>query len=550
MLIIAGSSPQQAAAFGDRLRQLSDLGAEVFLACAFVPGAVNLDSGPARVHHIAKRAGRLPMRVRGALSIASASRRIWLNIQLDPEVMRAARNADVIVALDGLAVNAVWELAQRNRHPDAVFGIAPALAAARRRQEHLHRDARGLGAAAAARVGVATRAVRQTAVVGAVGVAKAGLSPAVMRTGVGARFWRTVVGLPRVPDRLRQKMAFVVHTSMLSAGRPDEALRLSAAAVKRLRSATVKSSLLMQEAQAELARGVPGSLQAAVRAALAEADGLRAKGELHKASAATWSAMRLLFHRALHFERPASPLADDPAGYLAGWRQSGTVAALAAPRGRSAEAAAPPADRPLRLLIAVNAETQVAPVRGHFESLPGVELRFLDLAADPQLEPLTGNVPQMIETILGGQTALAARLEGLLRPHLDWADTVLVDGCTAAAVLVSMIDPGHARVVLRLHGDEAYTWWPQLVDYGRVDDLVFVSDRARDLAFEVAPATVTGSRSHVIHQAPDAEGRDGSEAWRSGGAAAAAHAAEAWGRDGVQPALDAVLLHGAGQSAR
>ena len=59
----------------------------------------------------------------------------------------------------------------------------------------------------------------------------------------------------------------------------------------------------------------------------------------------------LMFHRVALDDRLTSPTAPDLRAFLAPWLKNTTVRALGAPRGRSSEAAAPSADRPLRLLL-------------------------------------------------------------------------------------------------------------------------------------------------------------------------------------------------------
>lgn len=50
------------------------------------------------------------------------------------------------------------------------------------------------------------------------------------------------------------------------------------------------------------------------------------------------------------------------------------------------------------------------------------------------------------------------------------------------AALLIAVDPGDTRVVMRLHSAETFSPWPFLVDFTRVDDLVFVGTHLRDLA--------------------------------------------------------------------
>ena len=85
---------------------------------------------------------------------------------------------------------------------------------------------------------------------------------------------------------------------------------------------------------------------------------------------------------------------------------------------------------------------------------------------------------RLIEHVLGGNNGLGDEVEAALRPHLDWADVVFVDGWAAPAGLLSSVDPGTTRVIVRLHGVEIHTAWPHVTDLSRVDDIVFATDRS------------------------------------------------------------------------
>jgi glycosyltransferase involved in cell wall biosynthesis len=96
-------------------------------------------------------------------------------------------------------------------------------------------------------------------------------------------------------------------------------------------------------------------------------------------------------------------------------------------------------------------------------------------------------------------------LERVLRPHLDWADVVFMDWCKAGAALLTRIDPGTTRVMIRLHSQEVFTDWPYLVDWSRVDDLIFVSDHLRDYTRAAVPSVTApgGPRLSVLPNAMD-----------------------------------------------
>jgi glycosyltransferase involved in cell wall biosynthesis len=73
------------------------------------------------------------------------------------------------------------------------------------------------------------------------------------------------------------------------------------------------------------------------------------------------------------------------------------------------------------------------------------------------------------------------------QPQIDWADTIFVDWCLGHAAMLTMVDPGTTRIIVRLHSYEAFTVFPHLVDFSRVDDLVFVSEPLRDFTLDAVP---------------------------------------------------------------
>jgi len=351
----------------------------------------------------------------------------------------------------------------------------------------------------------AVRSVRRRAVQSA----KAGLgwaaSPTIVRSRVVSRVWGAVLSAPGIPERARGQLAEQVQASLLRAGQPAQAVRASGAALRRIRNRRLRANLLSRQATAELESGTPPTLPTAVSAELAFADALLAKGNVRGAAASVLAAQRLLFHRRLHFDRMTSPLADDAAGFLAPWHASAAVRALAAPRGRSGVPGPVPTDRPLRLLIVTYGNHHfLEPIRRHFEESSEVEVRFLDPGEEGTHVPLLSNTRAMMEHVLGGGSAFGDQVKEWLEPQVEWADVVFVDWCAALAVLFSLVDPGPTRIIVRLHSFEAFAHWPHLVDFSRVDDVVFVSDHLRDLSVAAVPAlTNDRTRLHVLSNAMD-----------------------------------------------
>jgi glycosyltransferase involved in cell wall biosynthesis len=145
----------------------------------------------------------------------------------------------------------------------------------------------------------------------------------------------------------------------------------------------------------------------------------------------------------------------------------------------------------LRLLLATHGNANfLTELRDHWRRHSDVEVQLLDLAVDPEGAALTapGYVERVAAAALGGAGPWPDRVERFWRGHLDRADAVFVDWCAAAAALVTLVDPGRTRVIVRAHSYELLGLWPHLVGFGRVDDVVFVSDPVRALAAATVPA--------------------------------------------------------------
>ncbi|MFE0732956.1 hypothetical protein ACFW2X_32925 [Streptomyces antibioticus] len=338
-------------------------------------------------------------------------------------------------------------------------------------------------------------------------MARRAMHPKVLRTGAGARAWRLMVDAPGLSDSLRSRIARRVGDGLAKANRPEGAVLALSAAARRTTGARHRADLLGQAARIELGRGkAPRVLTAAVSAELSWADTQWAAGRRRVAAASAVTALRLAFHRVLHFDRTASPLAEDPGAYLEPVHRSETVRALTRSAGRATPAAEPPAGRPLRLLFVTRGNANfLQQIRDHYGDHAEVEARYLDFKDVPALDRLATSLPRLAAHRLGDDKEFGRQAEELLRPHLDWADTVFVDWCAGPAAVISSVDPGTTRVVVRLHSAETFSPWPFLVDFSRVDDLVFVGAHLRDLTVSVVPqlSSARAPRLHVIANAMD-----------------------------------------------
>ncbi|MGN6575217.1 MAG: glycosyltransferase family 4 protein [Nocardioides sp.] len=275
-----------------------------------------------------------------------------------------------------------------------------------------------------------------------------------------------------------------------------------------------------------LARGDASAPVVPAYAALLEvADQHYAHGETKEAAHVFTEALRLATHRVLHFDTLTSPRADARAGSTAPLRDRAGGAAMRAARGRvstgsttrdssatrdglSARDSSTSRARPVRLLLAtrINADF-LHEIRDHFGAHPNFEMRFLDFAEAHELDRFAKRPERIVLQTLAGKPRLPEVAEEVFRGHLDWADVVLVEWCTALAALLTQIDPRDTRIVVRMHSYEAFTLWPHLMDMSRVDDMVFVSDHLRDLALAAIPGLQgeCAPRPHVITNAVDLE---------------------------------------------
>lgn len=498
VLLVAGTAPQQQAVLAEAINQFRAQGARVRLTGYFDAGELAPEIEPTELHPIPPQRGSS-----GEGSAKPSARQVWLAAKRDSWLMSRGRSAALLVALDPAAVHTVWQLAQRNRLAVALFGLAPA-------QKAL---ADGIALVQAgnrpSRQGPSLALMRFEARERTVSVVKASARRAVgekvMRVGPAATFWRTAISVPGLPDGIRVKLTQRVQASLVKAGMARQAAEACSAAATRVGRPQLRLRLLADGVTAELAAGrLPRDLATVCGAELAKADIALAKGNAKRAAILLARTFTLLFDRVIHFDRLSSPLAEDPEKFLAPLYASRTMRTVTVSRFRATPAAPPPSDRPMRLLIVTQTNANfLREIRQRYEALPQVEVRFLDMAADKSRLPLIRGVERIIEHRLEGSSTYVGELEAWLRPHLDWADTVFVDWCMAPAGMLTLLDPGSTRVVVRLHSMETWTMWPHLADFSRVDDLVFVSEHLRDLTVAATPHLRgdAAPRLHVISNA-------------------------------------------------
>ncbi|MFI7078683.1 glycosyltransferase family 1 protein [Micromonospora sp. NPDC049903] len=507
VLVVLGAVPGRVAVLTDAVEQLQALGAIVRFATTFdpvekIPAVAEL----AEVHQL-PTVEELGRRFGRAYKRTAPARRPWLRAQRDPWVRRHAKRADVLVALDAKALHTVWQLAQRHRRADAVHGITPTLQAVRKRLADPAKYRRPRLSTVGPSPVLLTSATRNQTVELAKRVFQVSTGKRAMKLAPVRWLWHQAVTAPGIPERLRGVAAQRVNRSMRRAGHRSSANQLALAAQRRLRSAATRSQLLAPMVEAELDRGgLPEHLMTVVEGQFQAADALLKKRKPSQAAEHVVRAFSLMFHRNVHFDGLTSPLAADPDGFLAPLHDSEAGKALATPRGRRTPAEFPPADRPHRMLFFTGINDNfVGPILSRYEATPGVEVRRLNLVEESIRPVLSNGRMHLLQHRLAGTRTHVEQVQQAWGAQVEWADTVFVDWCNLPAAMLTMIDPGSARVIVRLHSFEAFTWWPHLTDWSRVDDLIFVSEHLRDLALAAVPQLRAphGPRTHVIANAMD-----------------------------------------------
>ncbi len=91
---------------------------------------------------------------------------------------------------------------------------------------------------------------------------------------------------------------------------------------------------------------------------------------------------------------------------------------------------------------------------------------------------------------------------------INWADIVWIEWANELAVEFTRVMPPNSgkRVICRLHSYEAFTPFPQQIDWSKVDDLIFVAHHIKDHVLQTVPGLAeTVRRIHVIPSGVDLE---------------------------------------------
>lgn len=408
------------------------------------------------------------------------AKRVWSYVAADDLTMARGSSADVLVAVDNHAVFSVWNLAQRNKSADARLGLEPGLEAARRRSSGAGRPA---SATSGRRAAPAARGWRGRM-----------LASIERRPGLARR----LASSPRVPDALRLRLARVVLRDLADRGHRAEVTRLAQRLLSTTDDRLARANLLGDLIADDLGSGRdPILLREAVTAEFELSNERWQRDERSGAAGSFMQATRIAFHRAAHFDSVSSPLAADPVAFTEPLRHSAIYRIITAEHGRE-RPAQPGGDGVTRVLVAHHDNpTFLGEV---LDSLNRDDVEII--VTDPGELGSTGNWTRNPDALLRSLSLGDGRAEKLaeenLRPLFDWADVIFVEWCTPLAWAFTLIDPGTTRIVVRLHSFEAFSIWPHLVDYSRIDALVFVSEHLKDLVETAVPRLRTAATERLV----------------------------------------------------
>jgi len=212
-------------------------------------------------------------------------------------------------------------------------------------------------------------------------------------------------------------------------------------------------------------------------------------------------ATSLAFHRTVHLDEVESPIVKDPGAALAPLLASVAWRELIAPAGRtqSPTAKRPRHGRP-RLLVVHDGDLRfLEPLLHRLRESNIVELRLLDLPAWAEASGLAAPL-RLVDQVRARANPRVAESPWAkaLEAELSWADTVWVEWCQRSAALVTMVDPGARRTIVRLHSFEAFTVFPHLVDPSRIDEFVTVSVPLQRLCAAVVPSLAGPGRTTAV----------------------------------------------------
>lgn len=206
--------------------------------------------------------------------------------------------------------------------------------------------------------------------------------------------------------------------------------------------------------------------------------------------------LRLMFHRELHADTEHSPLVDDPETFLAPLRSSRAWRRLQDGTDRPPRAFDRRAGERPRVAVLPGSYGKFAvPVAAALGAVADVDI--VDVTARRLLVGL-GVHPDIVAARVAQALGCPWQPDYVILESMEAADAVFIDWADRGAVLAIMSAPSDVRVVLRIHSMDALSPWIHLIDWTRVDALVFVSEHIRDAVQSQLGDALLTTELHVI----------------------------------------------------
>ncbi len=248
---------------------------------------------------------------------------------------------------------------------------------------------------------------------------------------------------------------------------------------------------------------LPPDFAEMLRTMFVAADSALESGDLTEAAERSSIPIGLLFHQQLHTAVAQSPLGEEPREFLAPFTDSAVGRAL------MSSSTSHPADRAVgdhgrkRVLVMPGVYPHHAPAliqalegddRAEVTVLPQSGSAFAGMMIEPliMLDRLVHqagaekNYPDLGEFPILASEAMSQ------------SDVIVADWADKGAAWTSIHVPSDVRLILRVHSVDVLSAQVHLVDWHRVDDVIFVSEHIRDMFNEVVGSRAHNVRQHVI----------------------------------------------------
>ncbi|MGB3186134.1 MAG: hypothetical protein WBB15_09750 [Ornithinimicrobium sp.] len=242
-----------------------------------------------------------------------------------------------------------------------------------------------------------------------------------------------------------------------------------------------------------------------LRMMFAASDSALESGDLVEAAARSSIPIGLLFHQQLHTAVALSPLSEEPREFLAPFTDSAVGQALTSPSATSSASADPETGERgrRRVLVMPGVYPHHAPALIH--ALDGDDRA--DVTVLPQSGPAFAGMmiePLIVLDRLVDHAGAAqdcpdlGEFSALASEAMSHSDVIVADWADKGAAWTSIHVPSGVRLILRVHSVDVLSAQVHLVDWHRVDDVIFVSEHIRDMFNDVVGPRADYVRQHVI----------------------------------------------------